>query len=103
MPALGRGASPGQGPGPNRLLSLLTTGATQLTGAKSERKRYLLSPVRLCVRPGPVAHQAPLFMEFSRQGHWGGWLFHPPGHRPSPGIKPASLQSPALAGRFFTL
>ena len=34
MPALGRGASPGQGPGANRLLSLLTTGATQLTGAK---------------------------------------------------------------------
>ena len=28
--------------------------------------------------------------------------FPPPGELPDPGIKPASLMSPALAGRFFT-
>ena len=32
------------------------------------------------------------------------WLpVHPPGSLPDPGIEPASLMSPALAGRFFTL
>ena len=31
-----------------------------------------------------------------------GLPFPPPGDLPDPGIKPASLVSPALAGRFFT-
>ena len=43
-----------------------------------------------------VAHQALLSMGFSRQDYWSGWPF------PSPGIKPVSPVSPALAGRFFT-
>ena len=38
-----------------------------------------------------VAHQAPLFMGFSRQGDL-----------PHPGTEPASLMSLALASRFFT-
>ena len=38
-------------------------------------------------------------MEFSRQEHWSGFPFPPPGELPDPAIKPAS---PALAGRFFT-
>ena len=46
-----------------------------------------------------VAHQVPLFMEFSRQEYWSGLPFPPPGDLPDPGIKPVS---PALAGRFFT-
>ena len=29
-------------------------------------------------------------------------LFHPPGDRPDPGIKPEPVKSPALASRFFT-
>ena len=36
------------------------------------------------------------------QEYWSGLLFPPPGDIPDPGIKPASLMSPALAGRFFT-
>ena len=48
-----------------------------------------------------VAHQAPLFMGFPRQETWSG-LPHPPaGDLPNPGIKTASLMSPALAGRLF--
>ena len=47
----------------------------------------------------PLAHQAPLSMEFSRQKYWSGLSFPPPGDLPDPGIEPAS---PALAGRFFT-
>ena len=36
------------------------------------------------------------------QEYWGGLPCPPPEDLPNPGIKPASLKSPALAGRFFT-
>ena len=49
-----------------------------------------------------VANQAPLSTEFSRQEYWSGLPFTPPGDLPDPGIKLASLASPALAGWFFT-
>ena len=52
--------------------------------------------------PQTVAHQAPLSMEFSRQENWSGLPFPSPGDLPNPGIEPAPLASPALAGRFFT-
>ena len=42
-----------------------------------------------------VARQAPLSVEFPRQGDWSGL---PPGDLSHPGIKPASA---AVAGRFF--
>ena len=51
----------------------------------------------------PVAHQAPLSMGFSRQEYWSGLPFPPPRDLPDPGIKLASLMSPALAGRFFAI
>ena len=49
-----------------------------------------------------VAHQAPLTMGLSRQGYCSGLPFPSPGDLPNPGMKPASLMSPALAGRLFT-
>ena len=49
-----------------------------------------------------VAHQAPLSMGFSRQEYWSGLPCSSLGDLPDPGIKPASLTSPALAGGFFT-
>ena len=49
-----------------------------------------------------VTYQAPLSIGFSRQEYWNGLPCPPPGDLPSPGIEPASLVSPALAGRFFT-
>ena len=49
-----------------------------------------------------VAHQAPLSVEFSRQEYRSRLPFPPPGHLPDPGIKPASLTSPALTDSFFT-
>ena len=39
---------------------------------------------------------------FSRQEYWSGLPFPTLGDLPDPGNKPASLSSPALAGRFFT-
>ena len=61
-----------------------------------------LSPVRLFATLWTVAPQAALSMEFSRQEYWSGLPCPPPEDLPNPEIKPASLMSPALAGRFFT-
>ena len=49
-----------------------------------------------------VAQQAPLSMEFFGQEYWSRLPFPTPGDFPDPGIKPTSLASPAMAGRFFT-
>ena len=49
-----------------------------------------------CSPPGSFVHG------FSRQEYWSGMPCPPPGDLPDPGIEPASLMSPALAGRFFT-
>ena len=55
----------------------------------------------LC-NPMDCSLQAPLSMGFCRQEYWSGLSFPPPGDPPGSGIKPASLMSPALAGRFLT-
>ena len=59
------------------------------------------SHVQLFVTQWAVALQAPLSMGFFRQEHWSGLPCPPPGDLPDPRIEPASLSSPALAGRFF--
>ena len=48
--------------------------------------------------PLTVAHQAPLFMGFSRQEYWSGLPFPSPVDLPDLGIKPVSpaLQSDSL-------
>ena len=48
------------------------------------------------------AHQTPLSMGFSRREYWNLLPCPPPGDLPDPGVKPASLRSPVLAGGFFT-
>ena len=50
-----------------------------------------VSQVRLFGTPWTVARQAPFSMGFSRQEYWSGLQ-----------MEPASVMSPALAGRFFT-
>ena len=54
--------------------------------------------VTLCT----VAHQASLFMGFSRQEYWSGLPCPSPGDLPNPGIEPKFLMSPALADGLFT-
>ena len=61
------------------------------------------SRVWLFGTPLTVACQAPLSMGVSRQEYWHGLPCPPPGDLPHPGIEPASLMSPVLAGRFFTV
>ena len=54
---------------------------------------YLLSQVHhvwLFGTPWPVAHQAPLFMEFPKQEYWHGLSFPSPGDLPDPGMEPTS-------------
>ena len=63
----------------------------------------MLSHFRLLATPWTVARQAPLSMGSSRREYWSGLPCPPPGHLPKPGIKPASLTSPALAGGFLTI
>ena len=54
------------------------------------------------VTPWTVTCQASLSMGFRRQGYWSGVPFPSPGDLPDPGIKPVSVVSLALVGRFFT-
>ena len=60
----------------------------------------------LTLPPMDRAHQAPLSMEFSRQGYFpgnrNGLPFPIPGDLPNPGIEPMSLVSPALVSGLFT-
>ena len=62
-----------------------------------------LSHVQLFATPWTVALQAPLSMGFPRPECWNGFPVPSPGSLPNPEICPASLVSPALAGRFFTI
>ena len=58
--------------------------------------------IRLFVTLWTVSHQVRLSMGFSRQEYCSELPHPPPGDLPDPGIKPASLMSPALARGFFT-
>ena len=61
------------------------------------------SVVQLCLTLcEPVAHQVPLFIGFLRQEYQSGLPFPSPGDLSDPGIDPTALESPVLAGRFFT-
>ena len=48
-----------------------------------------------------LAHQVPLSMEFSRQEHWNGFPFPPPGDLPDAGTEPRfpALQSDCLLSK----
>ena len=63
--------------------------------AKSLQSRPTLFDLMDVSTPGPS-------MGLCRQEYWSGLTCSPPGDLPYPGIKPASLTSPALAGLFFT-
>ena len=60
------------------------------------------SSVQLFRTPWAVAHQAPLSMEFSRQEYWSRFPFPSSRDLSHPGIEPASLMTPRLAGKFLT-
>ena len=61
-----------------------------------------VSCVQLFATPWTVARQAPLSMGFPRQEYWSRLPFPTTGDLHNPGTEPVSLESHALAGRFFT-
>ena len=66
------------------------------------RANYIASVVPDSATLWTAAHQAPLFLGFSRQGYCSGLPCSPLGDLPDPGTEPEALTSPALAGGFFT-
>ena len=60
------------------------------------------SHIQLFATLWAIAGQALLSMGFSREEYWNGLPCPPLGDLLDPGIKPASLRSPALTGGFFT-
>ena len=80
--------------------SVLITGRFHICKFACMLSRF--SCVQLFETLWTVACQAPLSIGFSRQ-NWSGLPCPPPGDLPDPGIKPTSLMSPALTGRFFPL
>ena len=87
---------------PLQILRAPNTQSSLLLTANNLWSACPLSHVRLFATPWTVACQAPLSMGFPRQEYWSGLPFPSPGDLPDPGIKPISLASPALVGRFFT-
>ena len=65
---------------------VLEWGAIAFSGYADDTMLMLLlllshfSRVRLCATPETAAHQAPLFLGFSRQEHWSGLPFPSPMH-----------------------
>ena len=72
---------------------IITFGDTWKSIAISTSRSMNEVSLKLFATPWTVALQAPLSMGFSRQEHWSGLPFLPPGDLPNPGIKP---RSPAL-------
>ena len=63
---------------------------------RSSRWCFESESVRLSATPwATVVHQAPLYMEFSRQEYWSGLPCPSPGDLPDPEIEP---RSPAMQG-----
>ena len=48
-----------------------------------------------------IAHQAPLFMGFTRQEYWSGLQCPPPGDLPNPGTELTSLKSTCIGGQIL--
>ena len=65
--------------------------------------KSLQSCLTLCNPMDCIVCQVPLSMGFSRQEYWRALPFLLPGDLPDPGIKPASLSSPALAASSLPL
>ena len=62
-----------------------------VTGHPRECMLNCFHHVHLFATPWTVAHQAPLFLGFSRQEYWSGLPCPPPGDLPDPGVELMSL------------
>ena len=72
-----------------------------LTKARATVHAQSLSRVWLFATPWPVARQAPLSIEFSRQEYWSGIRPPPPGDLPHPGTKLESSCSSCIVRQIY--
>ena len=73
----------------------------QVTGRSKPNSSLCVLVAQSCLTvfdPWTVAHQAPLYMEFSRQEYWSGLPCPSPGNLPNPGVEPRcpALQADSL-------
>ena len=97
--------SPGDLPDPGIKLGSPTLQADSLLSEPLCMHACMLSHfscAQLFATQGTTIRQTPLSLGFSRQEYGNGLPCPSPEYLPDPGIKPTSLLSPALAGRFFT-
>ena len=73
----------------------------KLFRSEGRKRVHACSVMSDLATPRTVAHEAPLFMESSRQEYWSGLPFPPTGDLSNPGIGPTPPVSPALVGGFF--
>ena len=64
--------------------------------------KFLLQSCLTLYNPMDFSLKAPLSMGILQARHWSGLPYPTPGDLPDPGIEPAFLMSPVLAGRFLT-
>ena len=87
------------------LLKSLLTNSNHLTSFTLSSKwasvkvKVLVTKSCLFATPWTLVHQAPLFMEYSRQEYWSEWPFSFPGDLPNSDCTWVSC----IAGRFFTV
>ena len=73
-----------------------------LKNLPSDCSGLIAKPCPTLATPWTGAHQVPFSLGFSRREFWRGLPFPATGDLPDPGMETAFLESPALAGRFFT-
>ena len=73
-----------------------------LEKGKATHSCILAWRIQSCATLWTVAHRALLSVGFSSQEYWSGLPCPPPRDLLDPGTKLTSLESPALAGGFFT-
>ena len=73
----------------------------QFSNFFSDDRVLCAKSLQSCATLWTEACQAFLSVGFSRQESWSRFPFPSPGDLPDPGIEPASLMSPALAGGFY--
>ena len=104
-PARRGGSPPSNSHGPLAFLTSVSPTQYQASFPQGIGWRIFFVSAQSCLTlcsPVNSIHQAPLSRRFSRQEYWSGLPFPPQRDFTHPRIKPKSLTSPTLAGRFFT-
>ena len=97
----GQASTPGQGTRSHILQ--LRVHMPKLKIPTSMNMCYVASVMSIPCDPMDCSPRGSTLYGFSRQEYWNELLCSPPWDLPNSGVEPASLKSPALAGRFLTM